>query len=52
MRAYRDQGPTYPIYQVPEFAYITLFEYVGTDDETIIDTAPQDLPPGWADRTN
>ena len=25
MRAYRDQGPTYPIYEVPEFAYITLF---------------------------
>ncbi|HEY9304460.1 MAG TPA: phenolic acid decarboxylase [Mycobacterium sp.] len=51
MRAYRDQGPTYPIYEVPEFAYITLFEYVGTDDESIIDRAPQDLPPGWSNRT-
>jgi phenolic acid decarboxylase len=31
---------------------VPLFEYVGVDDESIIDTAPQDLPPGWADRTN
>lgn len=52
MRAYRDRGPTYPIYEVPEFAYITLFEYVGTDDETVIDAAPGDLPRGWSDRTN
>lgn len=52
MRAYRDAGPTYPIYVVPEFADITLFEYVGADDETIIDTAPGDLPPGFADRRN
>lgn len=52
MRAYRDQGPTYPIYEVPEFAYITLFEYVGPDDETVIDTGPDRLPPGWSDRTN
>jgi phenolic acid decarboxylase len=52
MQAYRDEGPTYPIYQVPEFAYITLFKYVGPNDETIIDTAPQELPPGWSNRTN
>lgn len=52
MRAYRDAGPTYPIYVVPEFAIITLFEYVGTDDETIIAAAPSDLPAGFADRTN
>ena len=52
MRAYRDEGPAYPIYEVPEFAYITLFEYVGIDDETVIDTAPGNLPPGWSDRTN
>jgi phenolic acid decarboxylase len=51
MRSYRDEGPTYPIYVVPEFAYITLFEEVGADDDTVIDTAPQDLPEGWADRT-
>ena len=52
MTAYRDQGPTYPIYVVPEFATITLFEHVGADDETVIAVAPGDLPPGWADRTS
>ncbi|WP_279397183.1 phenolic acid decarboxylase [Curtobacterium sp. VKM Ac-2922] len=52
MREYRDQGPTYPIYVVPEFAHITLFEHVGQDDETVIDTAPADLPAGFADRSN
>ncbi|MFB9428434.1 phenolic acid decarboxylase [Streptoalloteichus tenebrarius] len=31
----RDQGPTYPIYVVPEFATITLDEYVGLDDSVI-----------------
>jgi phenolic acid decarboxylase len=52
MRAFRDAGPTYPIYTVPEFAKITLFEEVGTDDETIIAAAPSELPAGFADRTN
>lgn len=52
MRRYRDEGPTYPIYVVPEFAKITLFEFVGPDDDTIIATAPGDLPPGWSDRTD
>lgn len=52
MRAYRDAGPTYPIYVVPEFADITLFEHVGTDDQTVIDTAPGELPSGFADRRN
>lgn len=52
MRSYRDEGPTYPIYEVSEFAYITLSEYVGVNDESIIDTAPQYLPPGWSDRTS
>ncbi|OZC85866.1 phenolic acid decarboxylase [Rhodococcus sp. 06-418-5] len=52
MRAYRDAGPTYPIYVVPEFARITLFEHVGIDDETIVSVAPSDLPDGFADRTN
>ncbi len=49
---YANAGPTYPIYVVPEFAYITLFEHVGADDESVIDVAPDELPPGWADRTN
>lgn len=52
MRKYRDAGPTYPIYVVPEFAKITLFENVGVDDETIVSVAPADLPDGFADRTN
>jgi phenolic acid decarboxylase len=52
MRAYRDAGPTYPIYVVPEFAAITLFEFVGADDETIIAVGPEELPAGFADRTN
>lgn len=52
MRSYRDQGPTYPIYVVPEFARITFLEYVGVDDDTVISVAPGDLPAGWADRTN
>jgi phenolic acid decarboxylase len=52
MHAYRDAGPTYPIYVVPEFATITLFEHVGADDESIIACAPGDLPAGFADRRN
>ncbi|MFE3521435.1 phenolic acid decarboxylase [Streptomyces sp. NPDC059161] len=52
MRKYRDQGPTYPIYVVPEFAKITLFEHVGADDDTLISIAPGDLPRGWSNRTN
>ena len=50
MRARRDAGPTYPVEVIPEFAEITLFEHVGADDESVIDTAPGDLPEGWADR--
>ncbi|MGK5637999.1 phenolic acid decarboxylase [Streptomyces sp. URMC 126] len=50
MRAYRDAGPTYPIYVVPEFARITLFEYVGADDDSIVSVAPGDLPEGWTER--
>jgi phenolic acid decarboxylase len=29
-----------------------MFEYVGADDETVIDTAPENLPPGWSDRAD
>ncbi|GAA1460326.1 phenolic acid decarboxylase [Williamsia maris] len=52
MRTYRDAGPTYPIYVVPEFAAITLFENVGIDDESVISVGPSELPAGFADRTN
>ncbi|MGI5339172.1 phenolic acid decarboxylase [Streptomyces sp. CA-181903] len=50
MRDYRDAGPTYPIYVVPEFARITLDEYVGVDDDSVVSVAPGDLPEGWAER--
>jgi len=40
MRTYRDEGPTYPVLVVSEFATITRFEYVGTDDESVIDAPP------------
>ncbi|OBJ83273.1 phenolic acid decarboxylase [Mycobacterium sp. 1245852.3] len=52
MRAYRDEGPTYPIYVVSEFATITLLESVGSDNDSIISVPPDQLPAGWADRTN
>ena len=52
MAAYRDAGPTYPLYVVPEFAKITLFEHVGEDDENVVATGPADLPAGFADRSN
>ncbi|GAB3179668.1 hypothetical protein GCM10027060_07830 [Nesterenkonia halophila] len=52
MRAFRDAGPTYSIFVVPEFARITLFEHVGVDDETVVSVAPGELPSGFADRTN
>lgn len=52
MRAYRDQGPAYPIFVVPEFARITFIEDCGIDDDTVISVAPDQLPAGYADRTN
>ena len=52
MRAYRDAGPTYPIYVVPEFATITFLEDAGVDDESVIACGPADLPSGYAERTN
>ncbi|MEV0341818.1 phenolic acid decarboxylase [Nocardia sp. NPDC050713] len=45
MRAYRDQGPTYPVHVVPEFATIASLEYIGVDDESVID-APPPVPVG------
>lgn len=52
MRAYRDAGPTYPIYIVPEFAKITFLEDVGADDNSVISVAPSALPAGFAAQTN
>jgi phenolic acid decarboxylase len=52
MHRYRDEGPTYPIYVVPEFARITFLENVGQNDETVIATAPGNLPAGFTEREN
>jgi phenolic acid decarboxylase len=52
MHKFRDEGPTYPIAVVPEFACITLFEHVGADDETVISKAPGELEADFSKRTN
>lgn len=52
MQRFRAQGPTYPIYFVPEFATITFLESSGLNDESVISCAPGDLPAGYADRRN
>lgn len=52
MRAFRDTGPTYPIYVVPEFARITFIEDVGENNEEAISVAPGDLPEGFAAQRN
>ncbi|WP_079135168.1 phenolic acid decarboxylase [Streptomyces qinglanensis] len=41
MFAYRDEGPTYPIHVVSEFARITTIENVGANNEAVI-TGPVD----------
>ncbi|GGF52815.1 phenolic acid decarboxylase [Marmoricola endophyticus] len=51
MRAFRDAGPTYPVMVVPEFAYLTLFEHVGRDDESVIAAPPSDPSVDVAHRT-
>lgn len=40
MRAYRDEGPTYPVLVVPEFATITQLDYLGPNDESAINEPP------------
>jgi phenolic acid decarboxylase len=40
MQNYRDRGPTYPVYVVPEFATITQLDYFGADDESVINAPP------------
>jgi phenolic acid decarboxylase len=52
MKAYRDQGPTYPIHIVSEFGRIIRIENVGEDNEDAISCAPSALPAGWVERTN
>lgn len=43
MRRYRDEGPTYPIFVVSEFARITFSEHVGADNENAVSCAPGKL---------
>lgn len=52
MRAFREAGPAYPTYVVPEFARITFIENVGENDETAINVPPSELPEGFAAQTN
>jgi phenolic acid decarboxylase len=52
MERYREQGPTYPIDVVSEFATITFVEDCGVDDEDVISCPPSELPIGYAARRN
>lgn len=52
MRAYRDEGPTYPMLVTGEFGYITFREHIGADDDSVIACAPGDLPEGFAQQHN
>ncbi|MCP2167200.1 phenolic acid decarboxylase [Goodfellowiella coeruleoviolacea] len=49
---YCDAGPTYPVVVVPEFARITFFEDAGTNNEDVVSCGPNELPAGYAARTN
>jgi phenolic acid decarboxylase len=40
MRELRDAGPTYPISVISNFATITLLEYMGEDNESVIAGPP------------
>ncbi|WP_435825116.1 phenolic acid decarboxylase [Nocardia niwae] len=50
MARYREEGPTYPIQVVSESATITSFEFVGTDDESVISGPPPSVDAGPASR--
>lgn len=50
MAAYREAGPTYPIHLVTESATIARIDDVGTDDDTVIACAPDELPVGWLEQ--
>ncbi|WP_405059094.1 phenolic acid decarboxylase [Kribbella sp. NBC_01505] len=52
MEAYRDEGPTYPIDVVPEFAEITYLEYCGPRDDSVSACPPSLLPVGYVERRN
>ena len=48
----RDAGPTYPKLVVDEFANITFMEDCGMNNEQVINCAADQLPEGYASRTN
>lgn len=50
MRRYRDEGPTYPIVVVDEFAHIHFVEDCGPDNDEVISAPPSALPEGYLDR--
>jgi phenolic acid decarboxylase len=52
MHRLRNAGPTYPKFVVDEFANITFMEDCGMNNEQTIDCAPDQLPKGYAARTN
>lgn len=52
MREHRDAGPVYPVFIVDQFATVTFVEDCGTDDESVINCPPSELPAGYADRSN
>lgn len=52
MIALRNAGPTYPKMVVDEGATITYLEDCGADNQEVICCGPEDLPEGYAARTN
>lgn len=48
----RDAGPTYPRLVVDEFAKITFMEDCDVNNDQVIDCAADQLPKGYAARTN
>ena len=52
MLSLRDNGPTYPKLVIDEFATITFIEDCGIDNEEVIQCAADQLPVGYASRSN
>ncbi len=50
MRQYRDAGPTYPKLVIDEFAPVTFIEDCGSDNQTVIECAPEKLPAEYVNR--
>ena len=52
MERFRQEGPTYPIFVVAEYATITFLEDRGPYDDQVIACGPKELPPGYAEQRN